>query len=128
MIDPIADMLTRIRNAVRAALPEVVLPYSRVKESIARVLQAEGYLLSVAVEGEKKRLLKIRLKYSGRINAITGLKRASSPGLRRYTTATAIPRILGGLGVVVVTTPKGVMTGVDARKNNVGGEIVCCVW
>jgi len=128
MHDPISDLLTRIRNAGTAGHPEVCLPHSVFKESIARVLSQEGYVSAVNVEGSEKKSLKIALRYQGKKSVITGLRQVSSPGLRRYVNAREIPRVLGGMGVAVLSTPKGVMTDVQARKNNLGGEIVCFVW
>ena len=128
MSDPISDMLTRIRNAGRALLPAVELPHSRMKESVAKILKSEGYVADVAVEGNKIKKLKIRLKYQGKKNVIEGLKRVSRPGLRRYVGATEIPRVLNGMGVSIVSTSEGVMTGAHARKKNLGGELLCYVW
>jgi len=128
MTDPIADLLTRLRNASRALLPEIELRHSKLKESVARVLKAEGYVADCQVEGTPLRKLKIRLKYSGRRGVIVGLRRVSRPGLRRYAGAGEMPRVLGGLGVAIVSTPRGVMTGAEARKLNVGGEVLCYVW
>jgi small subunit ribosomal protein S8 len=128
MIDPIADMLTRIRNASRALLPTVVMPHSKMKESLANILKAEGYISEVAVEGKLPKTIKVRLKYEGKKCVIEGLKRVSKPGLRNYVGATEIPRVLGGLGVAVVSTSEGVMTGQEARKKNIGGELLCYVW
>ena len=128
MSDPIADMLTRIRNAGRALLPAVELPHSRMKESVAKILRSEGYVGDVAVEGNTIKKLKIRLKYQGKKNVIEGLKRVSRPGLRRYVGSTEIPRVLSGMGVSIVSTPEGVMTGAEARKKNLGGELLCQVW
>jgi small subunit ribosomal protein S8 len=128
MTDPIADLLTRIRNASRAVLPTVELSHSRIKERIARILKQEGFLADVAVEGSPMPRLKLRLKYQGRKGVIQGLRRASSPGLRQYARATAMPRVLGGMGVAIVSTPRGVMTGGEARRLNVGGEVLCYVW
>ena len=128
MSDPISDMLTRIRNAGRALLPAVELPHSRMKESVAKILKTEGYVADVAVEGNAVKKLKIRLKYQGKKNVIEGLKRVSRPGLRRYVGCTEIPRVLGGMGVSIVSTPEGVMTGTQARKKNLGGELLCYVW
>jgi small subunit ribosomal protein S8 len=127
-MDPIADMLTRIRNAGRAFLPTIELPHSRIKESVAGILKKEGYVSEVAVEGEKIKKLKIRLKYQGRKNVIEGLRRISTPGLRRYVGSTEIPRVRGGLGIVVISTSEGLMTDTQARKKNLGGEVVCYVW
>jgi small subunit ribosomal protein S8 len=128
MSDPIADMLTRIRNAGRALLPAVELPHSRMKESVAKILKSEGYVGDVAVEGNTIKKLKIRLKYQGKKNVIEGLKRVSRPGLRRYVGSTEIPRVLSGMGVSIVSTPEGVMTGEQAKKKNLGGELLCYVW
>jgi small subunit ribosomal protein S8 len=128
MIDPISDMLTRIRNAGRALLPVVEMPHSRIKESIAHIMKKEGYVADVAVEGKMPKTLKIRLKYAGKKNVIEGLKRVSTPGLRRYVGATEIPRVLGGMGVSVVSTSEGLMSGAQARKKNLGGELLCYIW
>ena len=128
MSDPISDMLTRIRNAGRALLPAVELPHSRMKESVAKILKSEGYVADVAVEGTKIKKLKIRLKYQGKKGVIEGLKRVSRPGLRRYVGATEIPRVLSGMGVSILSTPEGVMTGAQAKKKNLGGELLCHVW
>jgi len=127
MNDPISDMLTRIRNAHRALLPVVEVPHSRMKESIASILKGEGYIADFSVEA-KARSMKLKLKYQGKKGVIEGLKRVSSPGLRRYVGATAIPRVRGGLGVAVLSTSEGVMTGAQARKKNLGGELICYVW
>jgi small subunit ribosomal protein S8 len=128
MIDPIADMLTRIRNAGRALLPTVEIPHSRVKESVAAILKKEGYIADMTVEKNKFKTIKLRLKYQGKKNIIEGLRRVSKPGLRHYVGATEIPRVLGGMGVAVISTSQGVMTGVQARKQNLGGEVICHVW
>lgn len=128
MIDPISDMLTRIRNAQRALLPTVEVPHSRMKESIANILKKEGYVMDLAVEGKTPKTIKLKLKYQGKKSVIEGLRRISRPGLRHYVGATEIPRVLGGLGVAVLSTPEGVMTGVQARKKNLGGELLCYVW
>ena len=128
MVDPIADMLTRIRNAGRALLPTVQIPHSRMKESIAGILKLEGYVAEVNVEGKIPRTIKIKLKYEGKKAVIEGLKRISTPGLRRYVGALEIPRVRGGLGVAVVSTSEGLMTGTQARKKNLGGELVCYIW
>ncbi len=129
MSDPISDMLTRIRNGGRALLPVIELPHSRIKESVAKILKTEGYVSEVAVEGTTQiKKLKIRLKYNGKKNVIEGLKRVSKPGLRKYVGATEIPRVRGGLGVAVVSTSEGLMTDVQARKKNLGGELLCYIW
>lgn len=128
MTDPIADLLTRIRNANQALLPTVEVPYSRIKESIARLLKQEGYLVDMSVGGTTIRTLKLKLKFHGRKGVIEGLKRVSTPGLRRYVGAGEIPRVLGGMGLAILSTPRGVMTGVEARRANVGGEVLCYIW
>jgi small subunit ribosomal protein S8 len=128
MNDPISDMLTRIRNANRALLPTIALPHSKMKESIAGILKKEGYITDFTVEGKLPKSLKVKLKYQGKKGVIEGLRRVSTPGLRRYVGATDIPRVRGGLGVAVVSTSEGLMTGNQARKKNIGGELVCYVW
>jgi small subunit ribosomal protein S8 len=128
MTDPISDMLTRIRNGGRALLPAIELPHSRIKESVAHILKQQGYVSDVVVEGNVAKKIKIRLKYNGKKNVIEGLKRISKPGLRKYVGATEIPRVRGGLGVAVVSTSEGVMTDVQARKKNLGGELLCYIW
>src|SRR5271154_6014950 len=109
MSDPISDMLTRIRNGGRALLPAVEMPHSRMKESVAKILKAEGYVAEVAVEGETKKKMKLRLKYNGKKCVIEGLKRISKPGLRRYVGSTEIPRVLNGMGISIISTSEGVM-------------------
>lgn len=128
MHDPISDLLTRIRNAGMAQHRELIMPHSRLKESVAQILKQEGFLSDVAVEGTKLKQLRLALRYQGRRSAITGIRQISTPGLRRYVGAGSIPRVLGGMGVAVISTPKGVVTGSDARKLNVGGEVLCYVW
>jgi len=128
MTDPISDMLTRIRNAHGALLPAIEMPHSKVKESIAAILKKEGYIAEVSVEGKPLKKLKLKLKYQGKKSVIEGLRRVSSPGLRRYVGATEIPRVRGGLGTAIVSTSQGVMSGTQARKNNLGGELLCYVW
>lgn len=128
MTDPISDFLTRIRNANQALLTDVEASHSKMKESIANILKREGYIADCSVEGKAVKTIKLKLKYQGRKGVIAGLQRISKPGLRRYVGSTEIPRVLGGLGISIVSTPRGVMTGVEARKLNVGGELVCYVW
>ena len=128
MTDPISDMLTRIRNAQSALLPTCDLPHSKIKADIAAVLKKEGYIVEFSVEGKTVKTLKLKLKYNGRQAVIEGLRRISSPGLRRYAGATEIPRVRGGLGVTIVSTSQGVMSGQEARKKNVGGELICYIW
>jgi small subunit ribosomal protein S8 len=133
--DPIADMLTRIRNSVINGQTLVAMPSSKIKVEIARILKEEGFIESYEiVNGEKsfERILRIRLKYVGerrkRRSVITNLERVSRPGRRVYTRKQDIPWILSGLGIAILSTPKGVMTGQRARQLNVGGEILCKVW
>jgi len=128
--DPIADMLTRVRNASRARHTEVVVPASRTKREIARILIEEGFIASVSEEREgPAQLLRLELKYvDGKVPVVSGLKRISKPGLRVYAQKTDIPRVLGGLGVVIVSTSKGIMTGSQAKQAQLGGEILAYVW
>ena len=128
MTDTISDMLTRIRNASRVLLPTVEVPHSRMKESIAQILKHEGYVAEVSVAGKVPKTIKLKLKYEGKRSVIEGLRRISSPGLRRYVGATEIPRVHNGMGISVVSTSQGVMTGTQARKSNLGGELICYVW
>ncbi len=128
MSDPISNMLTQIRNANMALLPTIELPHSKMKESIARILQKEGYISDVGVEGKTIKKLKLKLKYQGRKGVIEGLRRVSSPGLRRYVGSTKIPRVLNGMGTSIVSTSRGLMTGAEARKQNLGGELLCYIW
>jgi small subunit ribosomal protein S8 len=129
--DPIADMLTRIRNAAKARLDTVAMPTSVVKSEIAKIMLQEGYISSYEViDGENAGgILKIYLRYSkDKSGVIAGLKRISKPGLRVYTEKTKIPRILGGMGTIIVTTSKGVMTGKKAKELGIGGEVICYIW
>ena len=128
--DPIADMLTRVRNASRARHTEVVVPASRTKREIARILKEEGFIAEVREEREgPAQLLRLELKYvDGKVPVVSGLKRISKPGLRVYARKTDIPRVLGGLGVVIVSTSKGIMTGAQAKQAALGGEILAYVW
>jgi small subunit ribosomal protein S8 len=130
MIDPISDMLTRIRNAGQAQQPAVVVPHSKIKESIANVLKQEGYVSAVEVADLAKttKNIKLQLKYQGKKTVLEGLRRISTPGRRIYVGATEIPRVRGGLGVAVLSTPEGVMSGTEAKKKNLGGELLCFVW
>lgn len=128
--DPIADMLTRIRNANRAGKPEVDIPHSRLKAEVANVLKREGYIASFYQEKKEDEapVLKVQLKMVGKERSIVGIRRISKPGMRRYVSAKEIPRVLGGMGVSILTTSRGVMTGREAKKANVGGEILAYVW
>lgn len=132
MTDPIADMLTRIRNANTAMHDTVVMPGSKLKTALADVLKNEGYIEDFRlseIDGKPGKSLEINLKYSvERKRVISGIQRVSKPGLRVYSRAEAVPRVLGGLGVAVLSTSKGLMTDREARKQKVGGEILCYVW
>lgn len=129
MSDPIADMLTRIRNAQQARHETVIVPASRMKVEIARILKDEGFIRDFELPKEDQRDMKIQLRYSGKHEpVVTGLKRISKPGLRVYVKSKEMPRILGGLGIAIVSTPRGVMTAAEAKRSNVGGEILCYVW
>ena len=132
MTDPIADMLTRIRNGNVAFHDEVAMPSSKVKEALATILEREGYIEGFDVEDQTDRpgkKLKITMKYTtDRERTISGLRRISKPGLRVYTKSSEVPRVLGGLGVAVLSTSQGLMTDREARKRNVGGEVLCFVW
>jgi len=128
--DPIADMLTRIRNASAARHKDLTIPSSKVKREIARVLAEEGFIDSWATAADGvQETLSMRLKYvEGRTPVVSGLKRISKPGLRVYARKTEIPRVLGGLGLAILSTSRGIMTGSQARKLNLGGEVICYVW
>ena len=130
MSDPLADMLTRIRNAVMVKFDSVEMPSSNVKVSVAKVLKEEGYITDYAVvKDDVQGTLKIDLKYgSSNESVITGIKRVSKPGLRKYTDANSIPKVLNGLGIAIVSTSRGVVTDSTARSLNTGGEIICEVW
>ncbi len=130
MTDPIADMLTRIRNSNQALKTEAQMPFSRLKAEIAQVLKREGYIADFYAEklDNGHQVLKIQLKITGKQRAITGIKRISKPGLRRYVTSREIPRVLGGMGITILTTSRGVMSGHEARKANLGGELLAYVW
>ena len=130
MTDPIADMLTRLRNAARAHKTEFVVPYSRLKSEIARILEKEGYIAGFELETTQKGRpnLKIRNKFVNKASALSGLSRVSRPGLRRYVKADEVPRVLGGMGIAVLSTSRGVLTGHEARRQNVGGELLAYIW
>ncbi|NQU11085.1 30S ribosomal protein S8 [bacterium] len=128
--DPIADLLTRIRNANTALRTDVSMPYSRLKAEIAALLKREGYIADVYAEKQPngQRVLQIELKIVGKERSIVGLRRISRPGRRRYVGAGEIPRVLSGMGTAIVTTSRGVMTGREARQAKVGGELLAYVW
>jgi small subunit ribosomal protein S8 len=127
--DPIADMLTRIRNAIIARHESVLIPASKEKIAIAKVLREEGFIKDYSVvRGKPERVIKVSLKYVERTPALLGLERVSKPGLRVYVGKGEIPRVYGGLGVSILSTSKGIMTGKDAWKKGMGGELLCYVW
>ena len=129
MTDPIADMLARLRNSAAAGQASLTLPYSKLKSDIAQILKKEGYIKDtelVTIDGHQN--IKIQTKFVNKTSAITGLKRVSRPGLRRYVGAGEIPRVLGGLGIAVLSTSRGILTGHHARKQKVGGELLAYIW
>ena len=128
--DPIADMLTRVRNAHGAEKESTEMPHSKMKGEIARILKQEGFIRDYTTEGGgAKKTLRIYLKYGpNQENGIEGLRRISRPGLRRYTASTELPRVLGGMGIAILSTSKGIMTDREARQHKTGGEVLCYVW
>ena len=129
MTDPIADFLTRIRNAGRAHKVDIEVPYSKMKSEIARVLKNEGYISDYSLDTTGTHpVLKVRCKFVQRNHAIAGLKRVSRPGIRRYVGSTEIPRVLGGMGIAILSTSSGIMSGYEAKTKNVGGELLAYVW
>lgn len=127
--DPIADMITRIRNANRAKLEKIEIPSSKIKLEIAKILKEEGYILDYFYKEDKRQgIIVILLKYSGKQRIITNLKRISKPGLRVYVKKDDIPEVLGGLGISILSTSKGIMTGKEAKKRHYGGEVLCYIW
>jgi len=129
MNDPIADMLTRLRNATAAGQSSLTLPYSKLKSDIAKILKKEGYINETElVTDEGHQAIKIQTKFVNKTSAISGLKRVSRPGLRRYVSAGEIPRVLGGMGIAVLSTSRGILTGHEARKQKVGGELLAYIW
>ena len=129
MTDPISDFLTRIRNASAAGLQEVFVPFSKMKAELSRILQEEGYIWSYEVDTtDAHPRLKLKLKYQGKSPVIRNLTRISKPGLRKYVGSTEIPRVLGGLGISILSTSRGIMTGARAKKAKVGGELLAQIW
>ena len=127
--DPIADFLARVRNGARAQQPEVLIPYSKIKAEVARVLKEEGYISDYSVDTSAAHpRIKVINKLVDRSSAIAGLRRVSRPGLRRYVGADEIPRVLGGMGVAILSTSRGILSGREARKQKVGGELLAYVW
>jgi small subunit ribosomal protein S8 len=133
MTDPIADMLTRLRNANQAYLDSTTMPHSKIKVGIAEILKAQGYIAGFEVldpaEGEVGKSLKLQLKYgSNRERALAGVRRISKPGLRVYAKATALPKVLGGMGIAIISTSQGLLTDKEANSKSVGGEVLAYVW
>jgi len=130
MTDPISDFLTHLRNASKAGLAQCVSPHSKLKESLANILNNEGYVRDVATGTDERghKTVIVTMKYVDSAPVITGLKRSSTPGRRLYTGYTEIPRVLNGLGIAIISTSKGLMKDQDARRNKLGGELVCTVW
>ena len=129
LADPLSDMLTRIRNAVAVGHEKVSMPHSKLLGEVARVMKAEGFVRDFVVEGGSKRSLTLYLKYvDGYEPAVRGLQRYSKPGLRKYCGADDVPRVLGGLGVAILSTSSGIMSDKEARQKHVGGEVLCTVW
>ena len=127
--DPIADFLARVRNGARAQQPEVLIPYSKIKAEVARVLKEEGYISDYSVDTSAAHpRIKVINKLVDRSSAIAGLRRVSRPGLRRYVSADEIPRVLGGMGLAILSTSRGILSGREARKQKVGGELLAYVW
>ncbi len=127
--DPIADFLTRIRNAMRAGHKKVDIPASRLKKDIARILFEQKFVSNyTVVNDDKQGVIRINLKYSNNESVIEGLRRVSRPGIRQYKNSAALPRVNNGLGIAIISTSKGVMTDKQARKENIGGEVLCLVW
>ena len=127
--DPIADLLARVRNGARAQKPEMLVPYSKIKAEVARILKDEGYITDYVVDTSAAHpQIKITNKLVNRSSAITGLRRVSRPGLRRYVGADDIPRVLGGMGIAILSTSRGVLSGREAKKQRVGGELLAYVW
>lgn len=125
---PIADFLNRIRNAGLARNPEFSIQYSKIKESIADLLYRQGYVSSYTISNQKLKTITIKLKYVERRHVISGIRLISKPSIRHYVESTKIPKVLSGMGIAILTTSKGIMTGAEAAKNNVGGELICYIW
>ncbi len=128
MSDPIADMLTRIRNAQAVGHPTVSMPASKEKAAVAKVMTDQGYIKACSVDGDSQKDLKIELKYYKTKPVITGVRRVSKPSRRIYVKSKEVPRVRGGMGVAIISTPEGVITGKEAKRRNVGGEVLCYVW
>ena len=129
LTDPIADFLTRLRNAANSHRVDVSLPHSKIKEEIARILKDEGYIAEYEVDHSvRPTQIKVKMKFVNRTPAITGIKRVSKPGLRKYIGADEVPRVLGGMGTSIVSSSRGILTGRQAKRENIGGELLAIVW
>ena len=129
LTDPIADFLTRLRNAASSHRADVKLPHSKIKEEIARILKEEGYIAEYEVDHSTRRaVIKVTMKFVNRTPALTGIKRVSKPGLRKYIGADEVPRVLGGMGTSIVSSSRGILTGRQAKRENIGGELLAIVW
>jgi len=129
LTDPIADFLTRLRNAATSHRADVKLPYSKIKEEIARILKEEGYISEYEVDhSSRPAVIKVTMKFVNRTPALTGIKRVSKPGLRKYIGADEVPRVLGGMGTSIVSSSRGILTGRQAKRENIGGELLAIVW
>jgi len=130
MTDPISDFLTRLRNASKARLDECVMPHSNLKQNVAAILKTEGYVsdYSNGTDEQGHKTLVVKMKYVDGAPAVTGLKRVSTPGRRLYFRYTEIPRVLNGMGMAIISTPKGLMPDREARRQRLGGEVICTVW
>jgi len=127
--DPIADFLTRLRNAARAHRQDVTVPHSRIKQEIARILKQEGFIADYTVDTNAKApQIRVTLKFIQRTPALTGLKRVSRPGLRKYVGSDEVPRVLGGMGISILSTSRGILTGREAKREHVGGELLAVIW
>jgi small subunit ribosomal protein S8 len=127
--DPVGDLLAQIKNASMAGLRSIELPHSRMKLSVAKILSQEGYVGDVETIGNApKQMLKIGIRYHGDVPVLIGVKRMSKPGLRAYVNKSSIPTVVGGMGIAIVSTPQGVMTGKEAKNKGIGGELLCTVW
>lgn len=127
--DPIADLLTRIRNAVKANKRRLDVPYSNIKKEILTILKEQNFINDFAVnENEGLRSIRVQLKYTNGVSAVSGLERISTPGLRRYVGAEDLPRVLNGYGIAIISTSKGILTDKQARRDAVGGEVLCHIW
>ena len=129
LTDPIADFLARLRNASRSHRADVTVPHSKIKEEIARILKDEGYIAEFEVDhAVRPAVIKVTMKFVNRTPALTGLKRVSKPGLRKYVGAKEVPRVLGGMGISILSSSRGILSGRDAKRENVGGELLAIVW